>query len=47
MCAYTHLENKYKKKIPQGGCATPPNVPPELRIPQKLTKIDASHVAYR
>ena len=29
MCIYTVKKQKFKnnKKIPQGGCATPPNVP--------------------
>ena len=28
MCIYTaKKQNVKKKKIPQGGCATPPNVP--------------------
>ena len=49
MCIYTL--KKQKLKIPQGGCATPPNVPKlgvsDLRIPQKLIKIEASHVTYR
>ena len=27
MCIYTLKNNNNKKKIPQGGCATPPNVP--------------------
>ena len=27
MCIYTVKKQKLKKKIPQGGCATPPNIP--------------------
>ena len=27
MCIYTVKKQKKKKKIPQRGCATPPNVP--------------------
>ena len=26
MCIYTLKKQKFLKKIPQGGCATPPNV---------------------
>ena len=53
MC-FTHLKTNFfsNLKIPQGGggCATPPNVPKlgvsSLRIPQKMTKIETSQVAY-
>ena len=27
MCIYTVKKQNLEKKIPQGGCATPPNVP--------------------
>ena len=51
MCIYTLKKTKLKKFL-KGGCATPPNVPKlgvsgVKDIPQKLTKIEASHVAYR
>ena len=27
ICAYTQSQSKFFKKNPQGGCATPPNIP--------------------
>ena len=54
MCICTVKKQKLKKiikKIPQRGCATPPNVPKlgvsGVKIPQKLTKIYSCHVTYR
>ena len=52
MCIYTHLKAKFKKiKNSSRGCATPANVPKlgvsGVRDTQKLTKIEASHVAYK
>ena len=53
MCIYTLKRNKNKKelKIPQKGCATPPSVPKlgisDVKDTAKLSKIEASHVAYK
>ena len=51
MCICTTKKHTHKKKIPPGGCATPPNVPKlgvsGVKDTQKLTKIEACHVAYR
>ena len=54
MCIYTLKKQKFKKnnkKIPQGRCATSPNVPKlgvsDAQDTQKLTKIEECHVTYR
>ena len=53
MCIYTLKRQKkiFNLKIPQCGCATPPNVTKlgvsGVKDIAKLTKIEACHVTYR
>ena len=49
---FIHPQKTKSKKNSQGGCACTPSNVPKLGVSgvkdtQKLTKIEASHVAYR